>query len=74
MDGSGSFRACSKDSVETVEVVEELPSPEASQDVSPSLRMAVPLSSIQDCWLIGRAAILSHMWSCVCSQETSIST
>lgn len=48
----------------------ELPSPEVSLDISSSLRLAVPLSSLLDCWLVGRPAILLHTWSCVCSQET----
>ena len=60
VDGFSDLRASSKDSVETVEVLEKLPSTEASLDISPSSRLAAPLSSVGSVPILSRAAILSY--------------
>ena len=57
VDGFSDLRASSKDSVETVEILEELPSTEASLDISPSLRLAAPLSSVGSIPILSRAVI-----------------
>ena len=54
VDGSSNFRASSNDSIETVEVPEELPSPEELLDISLSN------SSIKLCWLCIHAFKSSH--------------
>ena len=56
VDGSDKFGASSKDSIEMVEVLEELPSSEALLDIYPSSRLPVPSTSV------GSIAILSHMF------------
>ena len=58
VDGFSDLRASSKDSVETVEVLEELPS--TSPDISPSSRLAAPLSSVGSVPILSKAAILSY--------------
>ena len=56
VDGSGKFGASSKDSIETVEVLEELPSSETLLGIYPSSRLPVPSTSVDS------IAILSHMF------------